>query len=321
MSNILTGSLRRLLGGERDRAPQTSARPDTRERPRAETPAREADVIAVCAQKGGVGKTNTAVNVAAGLALLGGKRVLLLDMDPQGHCALALKAELPDAERDARSRLPEVLVHRRIDVLAASFETRIPGLWLCSADRELAQAEASVQGRIGKEFLLRQALRSARGQFDAIVIDCPPNLGTLTLNALLAADWLLAPCDMSTLSVEGIGDIFETVETVRETLGHHLAVVGVVKTRYDAKNRKVNEAVNRTLERWARHLLRAHVPVNTALAQAQLLGTAIFRSDPACKGAEAYAAVTREIARRVGLKWPEQTVQTAAEGTPAAATT
>jgi chromosome partitioning protein len=304
MSNILTGSLRRLLGGERG-AP-TTPRTDTRERPRVEVPSKEAEVIAVCAQKGGVGKTTTAVNVAAGLALLGGRKVLLLDMDPQGHCALALKAELPDAHRNAPSRLPEVLVQRRLDVLAASFETRLPGLWLCTSDRELAQAEASVQGRIGKEFLLRQALRSARGQFDAIVIDCPPNLGTLTLNALLAADWLLAPCDMSTLSVEGIGDIFETVETVRETLGHHLAVVGVVKTRYDAKNRKVNEAVNHTLERWSRHLLRAHVPVNTALAQAQLLGTAIFRSDPGCKGAEAYASVSREIARRVGLKWPEQ---------------
>ncbi len=301
MSNMLTGSLRRLLGGgDRGRTPDAPNRPETRETVR--PPAREAEVIAVCAQKGGVGKTTTAVNVASGLAMLGGQRVLLLDMDPQGHCALALKAELTEP---ARSRLTDVLVARRLDVLAASVATKIPGLSLCPADRELAQAEAAVQGRIGKEFLLRQALKSARGAFDVIVIDCPPNLGTLTLNALLAADWLLAPCDMSTLSVEGIGDIFETVETVRETLGHHLAVLGVVKTRYDAKNRKVNEAVNHILERWSRHLLRGHVPVNTALAQAQLVGTSIFAHDPACRGAEAYATVTREIARRVGLKWAE----------------
>jgi chromosome partitioning protein len=324
MSNMLTGSLRRLLGGDRGRPAAAAGRPETHENPRASTSrslgTMEAEVIAVCAQKGGVGKTTTAVNVAAGLAMLGGRRILLLDMDPQGHCALALKAELSEP---ARSRLPEVLVARSIDVLAASVPTKIPGLSLCPADRELAQAEASIQGRIGKEFLLRQALRSARGSFDAIVIDCPPNLGTLTLNALLAADWLLAPCDMSTLSVEGIGDIFETVETVRETLGHHLAVLGVVKTRYDAKNRKVNDAVNHTLERWSRHLLRAHVPVNTALAQAQLAGTAIYAHDPHCRGSEAYAAVTREIARRVGLKWPEAAARSEAasaeDGRPAEA--
>jgi chromosome partitioning protein len=304
MSNPFSGPLRRLLGGDRAAAPAPTRAAPATPVPARET-AKEAEIIAVCAQKGGVGKTTTAVNVAAGLALEGGFRVLLLDMDPQGHCALALRAEIPPELREAPSRLTDVLVHRRIDIHGVAFETRIPGLSLCTSDRDLAQAEASIQGRIGKEFLLRQALRQARNNYDIIVIDCPPNLGTLTLNALLAADWLLAPCDMSTLSVEGIGDIFETVDTVRETLGHHLAVLGVVKTRFDQKNRKVNDAVNHTLERWARHLFRDAVPVNTALAQAQLAGTAIFRNDPSCRGAVAYRAITRDIARRIGLAWPE----------------
>jgi len=303
MSNLITGSLRRLLGGERS----STVRDEGRE---LEAPSRDAEVIAVCAQKGGVGKTTTAVNVATALVMRGGQRVLLLDMDPQGHCALALHAELPPEAREGSSRMTDILVHRRVDVLGAAIQTLIPGLSICTSDRELANAEASIQGKIGKEFLLRQALRQARAHFDVIIIDCPPNLGTLTLNALLAADWLLAPCDMSTLSVEGIGDIFETVETVRETLGHHLAVLGVVKTRFDKKNRKVNEAVNHTLERWSRHLLRDHIPVNTALAQAQLAGTAIYRSDPNCRGAVAYEAVSKELARRVGLDWPSPVIIT-----------
>lgn len=313
MSNLFSGSLRRLLGG--DRTGQTrDAQPGGGSNPSpVETPSKEAEIIAVCAQKGGVGKTTSAVNIAAGLAIYGGYRVLLLDMDPQGHCALSLRAEIPPELRESSSRLTDVLVHRRIDIQTASFETRIPGLSLCTSDRGLAQAEASIQGRIGKEFLLRQALRQARARHDVIVIDCPPNLGTLTLNALLASDWLLAPCDMSTLSVEGIGDIFETVETVRETLGHQLAVLGVIKTRFDQKNRKVNDAVNHTLERWSRHLFRDAVPVNTALAQAQLAGTAIFKTEPSCRGAVAYRAITRDIARRIGLEWPE--AATVAENT------
>jgi chromosome partitioning protein len=300
MTNLLSESLRRLLGTPRP-APGTAtgARP-ARPEPTA-TPQRgpyEAEVIAVCAQKGGVGKTTTSVNLAAGLAMLAGKKVLLVDMDPQGHCALALHGEIPPRPGEP-PKLSDVLVKKARDIHDTAFDTRIPGLRLCPSDKELGQAESILSGRIGKEFLLRKALERARTHAEVIVIDCPPNLGTLTLNALLAADWLLAPCDMSTLSVEGIGDIFETVETVRDTLGHHLSVLGVVRTRHDAKNKKVNEAVERTLEQWSRHLVMTRIPVNTALAQAQLAGTSIFSHDPSCRGAKAYAQVVKDVVGRL----------------------
>jgi chromosome partitioning protein len=302
MTNILSDSLRRLMQRSAFAPPVRTPAPA----PISTEPRKgpyEAEVIAVCAQKGGVGKTTTSVNLAAGLALLKGKKTLLVDMDPQGHCALALHAEVPAESQDPPQgrRLSDVLVQKKLDIQDISLDTKVPNLRLCPSDKELAQSEAVISGRIGKEFLLRKALERARTFAEVIVIDCPPNLGTLTLNALLAADWLLAPCDMSTLSVEGVGDIFDTVETVRDTLGHHLSVLGVVRTRHDAKNKKVNDAVEHTLEQWARHLVTTRIPVNTALAQAQLVGTPIFKHDADCRGAKAYAEVVDEVYRRVGL--------------------
>ncbi len=284
MTSLLTDPLRRLVRGD-SRGPLKGTH--------------QAQVIAVCAQKGGVGKTTTAVNLAAGLAMLRGKQVLLVDIDAQGHCSSALHAQLRGATAES---LSGVLLGKRRDVHEVALPTAIAGLSVTPADKDLGATEGVMAGRIGKEFLLKKALETARTHYDVIVVDCPPNLGNLTVNALVAADWLLVPCDMSVLALEGVDDIFETVDTLTDTLGHQVGVLGVLRTRYDARNQKVNDAVEAGLEaRYGRHLLATRVPVNTALAQAQAEGAPIFQFDAGCRGAKAYEAVMAEVIERLGL--------------------
>ena len=283
MASIFTEPLRRLVRSE----------------PSLGLGTRQAQVIAVCASKGGVGKTTTSVNLAAGLAMRHGQKVLLVDFDAQGHCSLALRQELRGVCYDS---VTDVLLGKRRDMHEIAIATRVPGLWLTPADKDLTTTEGVMSGRIGKEFLLRRCLKTARSHYDTIIIDCPPNVGTLTVNALVAADWCLVPCDMSVLALEGVDDIFGTLETISDNLGRDIGVLGVLRTRYDARNQKVNEAVQEALEsRYPAQLLGTTIPINTRLAQAQLEGKPIFSYDAACRGAAAYGDLMTELAPRMGF--------------------
>jgi chromosome partitioning protein len=261
---------------------------------------RHARVVAVTAQKGGVGKTTTAVALATGLALEQGRRVLLVDLDPQAHCASALHAELGPGGTGGEP-LGAVLLGKRRDVHEVAYATAIDGLWVTPSDRGLGETEAVMAGRMGKELLLRAALRVARTHYDVIVVDCPPNLGALTLNGLAAADWALVPCDMSPLSLEGLVNTFETLDAMAETLQHRVRILGVVRTRYDARSHKANEAVETTLRtRFGPYLLETRIPVNARIGQAQHAGRALLRFDPRCAGARAYRELVADVARRIG---------------------
>lgn len=286
MRNLITSGLKRLVRSE-SRYPQGT---------------KAAKVVAIATVKGGVGKTTTAVNLAANLASDQGQKVLLIDLDAQGHCTTSLSAVV-ESRREGVVPVHEVLLsEERRQILDSVVSTAIEGLDLTLADPGLAEAEGRISQKIGKELLLRDALAITRTHYDVILIDCPPNKGNLTLNALLAADYVLIPTDLSPLSVQGADELVETVLTVRDRLGHGLEVLGVVLTRVDGRTAKLNDEIRQTIEEaWGELVLKRSIGINTALAQAQLAGEPIFRHDPKSRGAEHYRELAQEVAKRLAL--------------------
>ncbi len=254
---------------------------------------RLARVVAVAARKGGVGKTTTTVNLGADLAKYHGRKVLLLDMDAQGHVEMSLRRESRGRAPDSLSR---VLLTKRRDVQEIVQPTSVDGLWYVASDNELHNTEAIMATRIGKELLLRQAIKYARTHFDVILIDCPPNLGTLTVNALVAADQVLVPCDLSTLALDGVDVLLDTLEIIQETLNPRICLLGLLRTRVDRRNRSMNTAIEETLrQRYGRYLLDAEIGISTAIAKAQHAGRPVCLFDEASRGAAGYKALADEI--------------------------
>lgn len=283
MRNLITSGLRKLVRSE-SRYSQGD---------------RQAKVIAIATVKGGVGKTTTAVNLAAALAADHSQRVLLIDLDAQGHCTTSLSAIIEE-NSDLVPVHHILLSEERLEVLDAVASTEIEGLHLTLADPGLADAEGRISQKIGKELLLRDALEITRTHYDLILIDCPPNKGNLTLNALLAADEVLIPTDLSPLSVQGADELIETVLTVRERLNHDLEVLGVVLTRVDGRTAKINDEIRSTIEEaWGGLVLEQHIGINTRIAQAQLKGEPIFTHDPDSRGAKHYRQLAREVLERL----------------------
>ncbi len=258
---------------------------------------RQATVVAVAARKGGVGKTTTTVNLGADLARYHRLKVLLIDMDAQGHVEMSLRDETRGRARDT---LSDVLLGRKRDVQELVQPTSIDGLWFVGSDPGLNETESLMGTKIGKEYLLGEALAVARTHFDLILVDCPPNLGTLTVNALVAADRVLLPCDLSTLSLDGVEALLDTVHTIRRRLNPHLDLLGLVRTRVDRRNRSMNGAIEDTLqERYGPAVLSTEIGVSTAIAKAQHAGRPVCLFNEDSRGAVAYKALADEIAKRL----------------------
>jgi chromosome partitioning protein len=271
MKNLLKESLRRLVTS----APQRAVGPH------------RARVIAVAAQKGGVGKTTTAVNLACALARFHNRRVLLVDLDPQNHVHTTLRAHSTDSGRPVSAALLQDSAQLELVDLIA--RTHLPNLHLLAPDPHLAETENLLGTRIGKETRLRSALQNTRTWYDYIIIDCPPYVGSLTLNALCAAQWVLIPTDLVQLATDGVLNLLQTIATVSERLNPDLDLAGVVITRFDARNGSVNEAALAQLQETLDQLLcPIRIPIGTAIPKAQREGIDLFEFDPRSRPAQSY---------------------------------
>ncbi len=247
--------------------------------------------VALANQKGGVGKTTTAVNLAAALGVLE-KRVLLVDCDPQGNATRGIGFEA------ASPHLYQVLFGE-CSAAQAVHETEFPGLSLLPADRELVGAEVEFVGIDGWERQLRRVLGDLDSRYDVVLLDCPPSLGHLTVNALTAADKILVPLQCEYYALEGISDLVSTVQRVQAHLNPRLSIGGILLTMYDERTNLGQDVAEEARRYFGDKVFQTVVPRNVRLAEAPSHGLPILQYDIKSRGAEAYLAAAREFLQRV----------------------
>jgi chromosome partitioning protein len=272
------------------------------------------EVIACANQNGGVGKTTTVVNLASYLAR-SGRRVLILDLDPQGNATSGVG--LGSREVD-RSIYPVLVGNGSLQdlIIAAAIE----GLSIIPSSRDLAGAEVELVPMSGRERRLARALTPVKDDFDYILLDCPPSLGLLTVNALTAADSVLIPIQCEYYALEGLGQLLSTVDLVRAHLNPPLTVKGVVLTMYDARTILSSDVSAEVRRHLGDRVYETQIPRSVRLAEAPSYGRPISEYSPASRGALAYAALAAEVMARDGGQVPGPVPAFEGPATPAWAT-
>lgn len=252
-------------------------------------------IVAIANQKGGVGKTTTSVNLAAALGRLG-KKVLLIDLDPQGNATVSVGVD----KDTLNASIFEVLVGD-VKAKAAAVHIEDANLDLLGANGSLTAAEVELlEDDMGPK-RLRKVLKKVKTQYDAIVIDCPPTLNMLTINALTASDGILVPVQCEYFALEGLSALMGTIDTVQEQLNPDLHIDGLIRTMYDKRNNLANDVSNELVNHFGLKVMTAIIPRNVRLAEAPSHGESILDYDPTSNGAIAYLALANEWIRKTQI--------------------
>lgn len=249
-------------------------------------------ILAVTNQKGGVGKTTTCVNLAASLVATR-KKVLLIDMDPQGNATMGSGID----KNGVAGSVYDVLVHRQ-PVVEVALRSESAGYDLLPANGDLTAAEVELLNGAEKEYRLRDALAIEHAEYDYIIIDCPPSLNMLTVNALAAADGVLIPMQCEYYALEGLTALLDTIQRVQQVLNPRLQIEGLLRTMYDPRNSLTNEVSAQLSSHFGERVYRTVIPRNVRLAEAPSFGMPILAYDKQSKGAMAYLALAGEMLRR-----------------------
>ena len=251
-----------------------------------------ARVIAVTNQKGGVGKTTTCVNLAASLAATK-RRVLLVDMDPQGNATMG-----SGVDKNALELSGYDMLTKRATAAEVIFRAEVSGFDILPANGDLTAAEVELMNEIGREHRLRLALNKVRENYDYILIDCPPSLSLLTVNALSAADTVLIPMQCEYYALEGMKGVLESIYKIKETINPKLEIKGVLRTMFDSRNSLSIEVSAQLKKYFGEKLFWSYIPRNVRLAEAPSFGMSAVSYDPECLGSKAYLALAKEVIKK-----------------------
>lgn len=247
-----------------------------------------AKVISVTNQKGGVGKTTTSINLSAALVLQK-KRILLLDMDPQGNASVGLGVDTKELD----STIYDVLLNE--STAKEAIVSTESGVDVMTANGDLAGAQVELLNEIGRELRLKKALVAVQDEYDYIFIDCPPALNVLTINALVASDSVMIPMQCEYFALEGLSALISTVRAIRETLNPNLKIEGLLRTMFDKRNGLSGEVSKQLQNHFGDKVYDTVIPRNVRLAEAPSYGEAAISYAPTSKGAKAYMSLAKEV--------------------------
>lgn len=271
--------------------------------------------ISVSNQKGGVGKTTTTVNLATALAAVG-KKVLVIDLDPQGNASTGF-----GIDRAERIHGTYEVLFGDCDIDEAATQTKVPNLWVVPSSIHLAGAEIELVGADRREFRLKTALANTKMHFDYVMFDCPPSLNLLTLNAFVASDSVLVPLQCEFYALEGLSHLTNTIERVKTAFNEKLELLGIVLTMYDKRNSLSNQVSDNVRQFFGDKVYETAIPRNVRVSEAPSFGLPAIVYDMNCSGSQAYIQLAKEVLKRENARnaaLAANTTENISENTPIA---